>query len=64
MEISEWVHLDIAGVMESHGEHSYLSKGMSGEPKEKVLVISWTIQCMVVCISFEYSAYSNMLFTV
>ena len=26
-----WAHLDIAGVMESKGEVSYLRKGMSGE---------------------------------
>ncbi len=25
-----WAHIDIAGVMESHGELPYLSKGMSG----------------------------------
>ena len=46
MQTSEWVHLDIAGVMESHGEHLYLSKGMSGEPEEEVLVLNWIVLCM------------------
>lgn len=26
-----WAHIDIAGVMESHGELPYLAKGMTGE---------------------------------
>ena len=30
MEVNKWAHLDIAGVMESHGEVHYLSKGLSG----------------------------------
>ncbi len=28
--MDEWAHLDIAGVMESHGELPFLGKGMSG----------------------------------
>lgn len=31
MSAHNWAHLDIAGVMESKGEISYLQKGMSGE---------------------------------
>ena len=31
-----WAHIDIAGVMESHGELPYLGKGMSGNGKESV----------------------------
>ena len=30
VEGQPWAHIDIAGVMESHGEVPYLSKGMSG----------------------------------
>ena len=30
VEVDRWAHLDIAGVMESHGEEAYLNKGMSG----------------------------------
>ena len=30
MTIKDWAHLDIAGVMESHGEVPYLAKGMAG----------------------------------
>ncbi len=29
--MDEWAHLDIAGVMESHGELPFLGKGMAGE---------------------------------
>ena len=28
--MKRWAHLDIAGVMESHGEWPFLDKGMSG----------------------------------
>ena len=28
--MNSWAHIDIAGVMESHGELPYLDKGMSG----------------------------------
>ena len=31
VEMENWAHLDIAGVMEAHGEYPYLSKGMSGK---------------------------------
>ncbi len=31
VSVPSWAHLDIAGVMESKGEISYLQKGMSGE---------------------------------
>ena len=31
VEVDRWAHLDIAGVMESHGEEAYLNKGMSGD---------------------------------
>ena len=31
MEIERWAHLDIAGVMESHGELPFLNKGMTGK---------------------------------
>ncbi len=28
--MDNWAHMDIAGVMEAHGENSYLQKGMTG----------------------------------
>ena len=31
MKSDNWAHIDIAGVMESHGEVPFLDKGMSGE---------------------------------
>ena len=31
VSVPSWAHLDIAGVMESKGEITYLQKGMSGE---------------------------------
>ena len=30
MKCESWAHLDIAGVMECHGEVPFLDKGMSG----------------------------------
>lgn len=30
VKLNDWAHLDIAGVMEAHGEFPYLTKGMSG----------------------------------
>lgn len=32
VKCNQWLHLDIAGVMESKDEHSYLPTGMSGRP--------------------------------
>ena len=30
VEVESWAHIDIAGVMQSGGEHPFLSKGMTG----------------------------------
>jgi aminopeptidase len=37
VEVKRWAHLDIAGVMESHGEWPFLDKGMSGRPTRTIV---------------------------
>lgn len=39
-----WAHLDIAGVMEGHGEWPFLEKGMSGRPTRTLIkfIEDWT----------------------
>jgi aminopeptidase len=37
VHVQKWAHLDIAGVMESHGEVHYLSRGLSGRPTRSLV---------------------------
>ncbi|XP_062509821.1 cytosol aminopeptidase-like isoform X2 [Corticium candelabrum] len=37
VEVEKWASLDAAGVMESHGEVPYLSKGLSGRPTRTLI---------------------------
>ena len=42
VEVKRWAHLDIAGVMQSHGELPYLDTGMSGIHYHTIhTVIQW-----------------------
>ena len=45
-----WAHIDIAGVMESHEELPYLSKGMSGEDCLSVCPSVCQSPCLSVCL--------------
>jgi hypothetical protein len=45
VHVQKWAHLDIAGVMESHGEVHYLSRGLSGLGNSPDGIASFPIYC-------------------
>ena len=47
-----WAHIDIAGVMESHGELPFLDKGMSGVWQSLDACMHIPLQLTVTCIPF------------